>query len=33
MADHAVHLIDIPIDYSENDEILNNQLPTLSAKI
>jgi acetolactate synthase-1/2/3 large subunit len=33
MADHAVHLIDISIDYSENDEILNNQLPTLSAKI
>ena len=31
--EHAVHLIDIPIDYSENDEILNNQLRKLSAKI
>ena len=33
MLDHNVHLIDIPIDYSENDEILNNQLPALSAKV
>ena len=31
--DHAVHLIDIPIDYSENDEILNNQLRKLSNKV
>ncbi|WP_420590538.1 acetolactate synthase large subunit [Bacterioplanoides sp.] len=33
MQEHAVHLIDIPIDYSENDEILNNQLRVLSAKV
>jgi acetolactate synthase-1/2/3 large subunit len=33
MAEPAVHLIDIAIDYSENDEILNNQLPILSAKV
>ena len=33
MKDHAVHLIDVPIDYSENDEILNNQLRKLSAKV
>lgn len=33
MQEHAVHLIDIPIDYSENDEILNNQLRLLSAKV
>jgi acetolactate synthase-1/2/3 large subunit len=33
MQDHAVHLIDVAIDYSENDEILNNQLRKLSAKI
>jgi acetolactate synthase-1/2/3 large subunit len=33
MLDHAVHLIDIPIDYSENDEILNNQLRKLSSKV
>ena len=33
MQDHAVHLIDVPIDYSENDEILNNQLRKLSAKV
>lgn len=33
MQEHAVHLIDVPIDYSENDYILNQQLRTLSAKI
>jgi acetolactate synthase-1/2/3 large subunit len=33
MQEHDVHLIDIPIDYSENDEILNNQLRKLSAKV
>ena len=33
MQDHAVHLIDVPIDYSENDEILNNQLRKMSAKV
>lgn len=33
MQEHHVHLIDVPIDYSENDEILNNQLPALSAKV
>ena len=29
----GVHLIDLPIDYSENDEILNVNLPKLSAAI
>ena len=29
----GVHLIDCPVDYSENDEILNNQIKELSAKI
>lgn len=29
----AVHLIDVPIDYSENDQILNHELRKLSAKI
>jgi acetolactate synthase-1/2/3 large subunit len=33
MQEHAVHLIDIPVDYSENDEILNNRLPLLSATV
>ncbi len=33
MADPAVHLIDCPIDYSENDTILNKQLRELSAKV
>lgn len=29
----GVHLIDIPIDYSENDQILNKDLPKLSAQV
>jgi len=29
----GVHLIDCPVDYSENDEILNNRIKELSAKI
>ncbi len=29
----GVHLIDCPVDYSENDEILNNQIQELSAAI
>ncbi|KGJ99078.1 acetolactate synthase large subunit [Thalassotalea sp. ND16A] len=33
LSEHAVHLIDVAIDYSENDEILNNQLRLLSSKV
>jgi len=29
----GVHLIDVPIDYSDNDRILNVELPKLSAKL
>jgi acetolactate synthase-1/2/3 large subunit len=29
----GVHLIDVPVDYSENDEILNHILPKLSEQI
>ena len=29
----GVHLIDCPVDYSENDEILNKNIKTLSAEI
>ena len=29
----GVHLIDVPVDYSENDRILNTDLPERSAKI
>jgi acetolactate synthase-1/2/3 large subunit len=29
----GVHLIDCPVDYSENDEILNNRIKADSAKI
>lgn len=29
----AVHVIDLPVDYSENDEILNRKLRELSAKV
>jgi acetolactate synthase-1/2/3 large subunit len=29
----GVHLIDLPVDYSENDQILNEDIRTLSAKI
>lgn len=31
--DGGVHLIDVPIDYSENDRILNKELPKLSRQI
>lgn len=33
MNEHAVHLIDVPIDYSENDRILNQELRILSSKV
>ena len=33
MAEPAVHLIDVPIDYSDNDRILNIELRELSAKV
>ena len=29
----GVHLIDCPVDYSENDEILNRQIKEISAKL
>ena len=29
----GVHLIDCPVDYSENDEILNKKIKEQSAKI
>ncbi len=29
----GVHLVDCPVDYSENDRILNNQIKELSAKL
>ena len=29
----GVHLIDVPVDYSENDQILNKDLPKRSATI
>ena len=29
----GVHVIDVPVDYSENDQILNEDLPKLSAEI
>jgi len=31
--DPAVHLIDVPIDYSENNAILNEQIPRIAATI
>ena len=31
--EHAVHLIDMPVDYSENDRILNHDIKRLSAEI
>ncbi|MEH6575722.1 MAG: acetolactate synthase large subunit [Amphritea sp.] len=33
MQDAAVHVIDVPVDYSENDEILNNKLRQLSSRV
>lgn len=32
-ADHAVHVIDVPVDYSENDSILNEQIRQLSKQV
>ena len=32
-AEHAVHLIDLPIDYSENDRILNREIRELSREL
>jgi len=32
-ANGGVHLIEVPVDYSENDRILNQELPERSAKI
>ena len=32
-AEGGVHIIDVPVDYSENDRILNTELPELSAGI
>jgi len=29
----GVHLIDVPIDYSDNDRILNREIKELSAKV
>ena len=29
----GVHLIDCPVDYTENDEILNHNIQALSAKV
>ncbi|MEP4484227.1 acetolactate synthase large subunit [Marinobacter alexandrii] len=31
--EHGVHLIDMPIDYSDNDRILNNDIKRLSAEL
>jgi acetolactate synthase-1/2/3 large subunit len=33
LADHAVHLIDVPVDYTLNDETLNTTIRDLSAKL
>ncbi len=32
-AEHGVHLIDVPVDYSENDRILNDEIRELSKRI
>ncbi len=32
-ASDGVHLIEVPVDYSENDQILNNDIKELSAKV
>ena len=32
-AESAVHVIEVPVDYSENDRILNHEIKELSAKI
>ncbi len=31
--EEGVHLIEVPVDYSENDQILNNDIKQLSAKV
>jgi len=31
--EHAVHLIDMPVDYSDNDRILNHDIKRLSAEL
>lgn len=31
--EHGVHLIDMPVDYSENDRILNHDIQRLSAEL
>ena len=31
--EHGVHLIDLPVDYSENDHILNDEIRKLSSKL
>lgn len=33
LAGEGVHLIDCPVDYSENDQILNRDLKRLSAEV
>ena len=33
LAAGGVHLVNVPVDYSENDRILNQELPILSAKV
>lgn len=33
LAGEGVHLIDCPVDYSDNDRILNNDLKRLSAAV
>ncbi len=33
LATPGVHLIDLPIDYSDNDRVLNNEIKALSSKI
>jgi len=32
-AEPGVHVIEVPVDYSENDRILNHEIKELSAKI
>ena len=32
-AEHAVHVIEVPVDYSENDQILNHDIKHRSAAI
>ena len=32
-AEPGVHVIDLPVDYSENDRILNNEIQARSAKV